>query len=70
MPMKVSIIYNTEAKDNKIRNKLIIGSANVNQKYGLKKNIVKTQEFKLILNSSHFCTKISAAFQCQNSQAR
>ena len=32
------------------KNKLIIGSANVNQRYGLTKNIVKLQEFKSILN--------------------
>ena len=31
------------------KNKLIIGSANVNQTYGLKKNIVKTKDFKSIL---------------------
>ena len=32
------------------KNKLIIGSANVNQTYGLKKNIVKTKDFKSILD--------------------
>ena len=32
-----------------LKNKLIIGSANVNQTYGLKKNIIKTQDFKSIL---------------------
>ena len=36
--------------ENKLYNKLIIGSANLEQKYGINKNEIKIKEFKKIIN--------------------
>ena len=36
--------------ENKLRNKLILGSANLEQKYGINKNEIKIKEFKKIIN--------------------
>ena len=36
--------------ENKLHNKLILGSANLEQKYGINKNEIKIQEFKKIIN--------------------
>ena len=33
-----------------MHNKLILGTANLNQKYGLSKNEIKIEEFKKIIN--------------------
>ena len=35
---------------NKLHNKLILGSANLEQKYGINKNEIKIKEFKKIIN--------------------
>ena len=36
--------------ENKLHNKLILGSANLEQKYGINKNEIKIKEFKKIIN--------------------
>ena len=36
--------------ENKLHNKLILGSANLEQKYGINKNEIKIKEFKKISN--------------------
>ena len=36
--------------ENRLHNKLILGSANLDQKYGIYKNEIKIREFKKIIN--------------------
>ena len=45
--------------ENKLHNKLILGSANLEQKYGINKNEIKIKEFKKIIN---FLLKKKKAF--------